>query len=185
MLRQDPDVILVGEIRDVETARIAVESALTGHFVLSSIHATDACSSLQRFVDMGLEAFLIASTVNGVVSQRLVRRICEQCRGPYEPSIEELAFFEQAGGHVPDFGFTQGKGCAFCARTGYLDRMGVFELLTMDDSIKKLLIEGATIDALRAAARAAGMPTLLDGGVRLVESGVTTIAEIMSSVYVL
>jgi type IV pilus assembly protein PilB len=184
ILRQDPDVILVGEIRDSETARIAVESALTGHFVLSSIHSTDAASSLQRFVDLGLEAFMIASTVNGIVSQRLVRRVCDQCRAPYEPSIEELAFYESAGGQRPAAGFSQGEGCSFCARTGYLDRIGVFEVLEIEERIKRLLLEGGTTDALRAAARATGMRTLLDGGIRLVEQGVTTIGEIMASVYV-
>jgi type IV pilus assembly protein PilB len=185
ILRQDPDVILVGEIRDVETARIAVESALTGHFVLSSIHATDACSALQRFVDMGLEAFLIASTVSGVVSQRLVRRICDQCREPYEPAIDEIAFYRQAGGEFHTAGFWQGRGCNFCSRTGYQERVGVFELLSMTSEIKKLLIEGVAIDNLRAAAREQGMDTLLSGGIRLVDEGVTTISEIMSSVYVL
>jgi type IV pilus assembly protein PilB len=185
ILRQDPDIILVGEIRDAETARIAVESALTGHFVLSSIHATDACSALQRYLEMGIEPFLIASTVNGVVSQRLVRRICDQCRGPYEPSIEELAFYEDAGGRPPEKGFTQGGGCNFCARTGYLERVGVFELVRMTNTMKRLIIEGAALDQMRAAAVADGTQTLLNGGVGLVEAGVTTIAEILSSIYVL
>ncbi|HET7488547.1 MAG TPA: GspE/PulE family protein [Acidimicrobiales bacterium] len=185
ILRQDPDVILVGEIRDAETARIAVESALTGHFVLSSIHATDASSALQRYLEMGIEPFLIASTVNGVVSQRLVRRICDQCREPYEPSIEEMAFYHQAGGRPPDKGFTQGRGCNFCARTGFLERVGVFELLRMTSPIKQILIEHASLDALREAAQAQGTRSLLQGGVELVEQGVTTIGEIISSIYVL
>ncbi|HUR18529.1 MAG TPA: GspE/PulE family protein [Acidimicrobiales bacterium] len=185
ILRQDPDVILVGEIRDAETARIAVESALTGHFVLSSIHGTDAASALQRFVEMGIEPFLIASTVNGVVSQRLLRRICDQCREPYEPSIEELAFYEQSGGRRPKKGFSHGTGCNFCARTGYLERVGVFELLMMSNEIKKLLIIGASVEDLRDAAVRAGTRTLRDGGIALVEEGVTTIGEIISSIYVL
>ena len=185
ILRQDPDIILVGEIRDAETARIAVESSLTGHFVLSSIHATDACSALQRLVEMGIEPFLIASTVNGVVSQRLVRRICDQCRVPHEPSVEELAFFEQSGGTIPSRGFTQGRGCNFCARTGYLERIGVFELVKMTNQLKKLLIAGAPVDELRNTAVGEGTQTLLDGGIALVESGTTTIAEIISSIYVL
>ncbi|MFD8026732.1 GspE/PulE family protein [Streptomyces lavendulae] len=183
ILRQDPDVILVGEIRDGETARIAVESALTGHFVLSSIHAADACSALHRFTDMGIEPFLITSTVAGVVSQRLVRRICDQCREPYRPGVDELAFFAKAGGST-DAGFWQGRGCNFCSRTGYQERIGVFELLVMSDTVKRLLVEKASISSLRRAAREQHMESLLDGGVRLVEEGVTTIAEIMSSVYV-
>ncbi|MFJ8043966.1 GspE/PulE family protein [Kitasatospora sp. NPDC096147] len=183
ILRQDPDVILVGEIRDAETARIAVESALTGHFVLSSIHAADACSALHRFADMGIEPFLITSTVAGVVSQRLVRRICDQCREPYRPGVDELAFFARAGGSA-DAEFWQGRGCTFCSRTGYQERIGVFELLVTSDEVKQLLVENAPIDRLRRAAREQGMDTLLDGGVRLVEEGVTTVAEIMSGVYV-
>ncbi|MEV6046713.1 GspE/PulE family protein [Streptomyces xanthochromogenes] len=183
ILRQDPDVILVGEIRDAETARIAVESALTGHFVLSSIHAADACSALHRFTDMGIEPFLITSTVAGVVSQRLVRRICDQCREPYRPGVDELAFFAKAGGST-DTGFWQGRGCNFCSRTGYQERIGVFELLVMSDAVKRLLVEKAPIGSLRKAAREQHMDSLLDGGVRLVEEGITTIAEIMSSVYV-
>lgn len=185
ILRQDPDVILVGEIRDAETARIAVESALTGHFVLSSIHGTDASSALQRLVEMGIEPFLIASTVNGVVSQRLLRRICDQCREPYEPPLEELAFYEASGGRRPAQGFTHGRGCNFCARTGFLERVGVFELLLMTSEIKKLLIAGSSVEDLRDAAVRGGTRTLRDGGIRLVEEGVTTIGEIVSSVYVL
>jgi len=162
-----------------------VESALTGHFVLSSIHGTDASSALQRFIEMGIEPFLIASTVNGIVSQRLLRRICEQCREPYEPSIEELAFYEVSGGRPPARGFTQGRGCNFCAHTGFQERVGVFELLRMTNRIKKLLIAGSSVEDLREAAVLDGTRTLRDGGVVLVESGVTTIAEIISSIYVL
>jgi type IV pilus assembly protein PilB len=204
ILRQDPDVILVGEVRDAETARIAVESALTGHFVLSSLHATDACSALQRLVDMGIEPFLIASTVAGVVSQRLVRRICDQCKEPYEPPLEELAFYEQArirpqalNGKVPSKvatkvavaerpqQFFQGRGCSYCSRTGYRDRVGVFELLPITDAIKALLVSGSSLDDLRATARRDGMISLLDGGIKLVDEGIATIPEIIRSIYVL
>ena len=117
ILRQDPDVILVGEIRDVETARIAVQSALTGHFVLSSLHATDSVAALHRFLDMGIESFLIASSVVGVVGQRLVRRICPSCKAPYQPTAEELAFYEQSGGPAKKT-FYHGEGCNFCSGTG-------------------------------------------------------------------
>jgi type IV pilus assembly protein PilB len=186
ILRQDPDVILVGEVRDAETARIAVESALTGHFVLSSLHATDASSALQRLVDMGIEPFLIASTVIGVVSQRLVRRICDQCREPYEPPIEEIAFYKQAGGTSEDkVTFTQGVGCAYCSRTGYRERAGVFELLPVTDAIKTLLVDGSSLDELRATAKREGMTTLLDAGIELVDQGVATIPEIIRSIYIL
>ena len=186
ILRQDPDVILVGEIRDAETARIAVEAALTGHFVLSSLHATDSCSALQRFVDMGIEPFLISSTVNAVLSQRLVRRICDQCRVPYSPAVEEMAFYEQAGGREKLGGkFTRGDGCNFCSRTGYLERVGVFELLRVTDEVKRRLIAAEPLESLRAAARREGMQSLMDAGIVLIDADVTTISEIMRSVYVL
>ncbi len=185
ILRQDPDIILVGEIRDAETARIAVESALTGHFVLSSIHGVDASSALQRFVEMGIEPFLIASTVNGVVSQRLLRRICDQCREPYTPSIEEMAFYEASGGQLPPGGFTHGRGCNFCAQTGFMGRVGVFELVVMTNALKKLLIAGGSVEELREAAAGDGTRSLREAGTDLVADGTTTIGEIISSIYVL
>ena len=129
ILRQDPDVILVGEIRDVETARIAVQSALTGHFVLSSLHATDAVAALHRFLDMGIESFLIASSVVGVVGQRLVRRICDACKVPYEPDPTRSWRSTRGAGGTPKEEFLHGEGCNFCAGTGYQDRIGVYELL--------------------------------------------------------
>ncbi|HST49849.1 GspE/PulE family protein [Jatrophihabitans sp.] len=185
ILRQDPDVILVGEVRDVETARIAVQSALTGHFVLSSLHATDSVSALHRLIDMGIETFLIASSVTAVLSQRLVRRLCVYCREPYQPSAEELAFLRAIGGDVPDGNFLHGAGCNFCAQTGYLERIGVYEMLTMSDGIRELVLERASHDELRKLARAEGMSTLLEEAVILVQQGVTNLAEIMRSVYVM
>ena len=182
ILRQDPDVILVGEIRDVETARIAVESALTGHLVLSSMHATDAGAALERFLDMGIEPFLVASTVIGVVSQRLVRRICRSCRAPYQPTLEEMAFYTEAGGPAKPT-FWQGEGCNFCARTGYRDRIGVFELLRMNDDLKRVIIGHGGSDELRSVAASAGAAGLLREGVQLVSEDVTTIAEIIRTLY--
>jgi type IV pilus assembly protein PilB len=184
ILRQDPDVILVGEIRDPETAQIAVQSALTGHAVLSSLHATDASSALHRFLDMGIESFLIASSVIGVVSQRLVRRICTQCRAPYEPSVEELATYEAFGGPAKTE-FTHGEGCYFCSQTGYQSRVGVYELLAVTDAIKQVLVDKGSLEDLRAAAVAGGMRTLHQEGVRLVANDVTTMAEVARSIYTL
>jgi type IV pilus assembly protein PilB len=185
VLRQDPDVILVGEIRDVETARIAVQSALTGHFVLSSVHATDTVSALHRLVDMGIETFLVASSVTTVLSQRLVRRVCQYCREPYWPAREELAFLDSVSPGVDaDATFLRGRGCNFCAHTGYLDRVGVYEMLPVSDRIRELVVERAAHDELRKAARSEGMQTLLEEAVGLVRSGVTTVAEVMRSVYV-
>ncbi len=182
ILRQDPDVILVGEIRDVETARIATQSALTGHFVLSSLHATDAVAALHRFLDMGIESFLIASSVLGVVGQRLVRRICESCKATYVPSPEEIAFYEEAGGGVKRK-FYKGAGCNFCANTGYSDRIGVYELLLITPEIKRLVVGWATQDELRRMAVKQGMRTLRDEAIALVEQDLTTIPEVIRHIY--
>jgi type IV pilus assembly protein PilB len=182
ILRQDPDVILVGEIRDVETARIAVQSALTGHFVLSSLHATDSAAALHRFLDMGIESFLIASSVVAVVSQRLVRRICMSCRAPYDPKDEELAFYEEARG-ADKVEFWQGVGCNFCADTGYRDRIGVYELMRITPEIKRLIVGWATQEELQRMAISQGMRTLRDEALQLVADDVTTIAEVVRSIY--
>jgi type IV pilus assembly protein PilB len=182
ILRQDPDVILVGEIRDVETARIAVQSALSGHFVLSSLHATDSISALHRFLDMGIESFLISSSVVGIVGQRLVRRICPSCKAPHQPTAEELAFYEQSGG-PPKKIFYHGEGCNFCSGTGYRDRIGVFELLRITPELKRLIVGWATQDELRRLAQQQGMRTLQEEAVALIGRDVTTIAEVVRSIY--
>ena len=184
ILRQDPDAILVGEIRDVETARMAVQSALTGHLVLSSIHATDAVSALHRFLDMGIESFLIASSMLGVVGQRLVRRMCPECKVPYEPSAEELAVWDKAGMPEKET-FFHGEGCVFCSNTGYQGRIGVYEVLRVTDAMKSLIVANATHDQLKDEALQDGMVTLQDQAMRLVEKDVTTITEVMRTIYVL
>ena len=182
ILRQDPDVILVGEIRDVETARVAVQSALTGHLVLSSLHATDSVSALHRFLDMGIESFLIASSVLAVVGQRLVRRICPACKARYTPSDEELMFFEESGSSDKQ-DFYQGEGCNFCAGTGYQDRVGVYELLRITPEIKRLVVGWATQEELRRLAQKQGMRTLRQEAMALVEQDVTTVSEVIRSIY--
>ncbi|OIJ25974.1 pilus assembly protein PilB [Nocardioides luteus] len=187
ILRQDPDIILVGEIRDVDTARIAVQSALTGHLVLSSLHATEAVSALYRLVDMGVETFLIASSVTAVVAQRLVRRSCTSCLEPYQPSPDELAFLRSFGDPEADATadrFLRGTGCHLCAHTGYLDRIGVYELLTVTDEVRELLIDRAPHEEMRKLARSQGMRTLQEQAVQLVREGTTTAAEVMRSIYV-
>jgi type IV pilus assembly protein PilB len=186
ILRQDPDIILVGEIRDVETARIAIQSALTGHFVLSSLHATDAASALHRLLDMGIEPFLVASSVGAVLSQRLVRKVCGHCRESYEPMAEELALMAaiHADGAAPDGGFIRGAGCNFCAHTGYLERVGVYEMLTVTEGIRELVLARASHDELRKLARHEGMRTLQEEAARLVTAGVTNPAELLRSIYV-
>jgi len=183
ILRQDPDVILVGEVRDVETARIAVQAALTGHFVLSSIHATDSVSALHRLLDMGIETFLVASSITAVVAQRLVRRSCSYCLTEYAPAAEELAFLESLGGRRPENGFVRGEGCNFCGQTGYLERIGVYELLEISDAIRELVLRRAAHDELRRVARDEGMRTLQEEAMRVVEAGITTLPEVMRSIY--
>lgn len=182
ILRQDPDVILVGEIRDVDTARVAVQSALTGHFVLSSLHATDCAAALHRFLDMGIESFLIASSVVAVVAQRLVRRTCQTCKVSYSPKDEELAFYEESGGPQKQ-SFWHGEGCNFCAGTGYRERIGVYELMRITPEIKRLIVGWATQEELQRMAVSQGMLTLRDEAVRLIANDVTTVSEVMRSIY--
>jgi type IV pilus assembly protein PilB len=185
ILRQDPDAILVGEIRDVETARIAVQAALTGHFVMSSLHATDATSALHRFMDMGIEPFLVASSLLGVVGQRLVRKVCPLCAATYEPTPDERAFFERGGGDPAKTEFVYGTGCNFCGNTGYYDRVGIYEVLGVTDELKELIVQNAPHAALRKLAIEQGMRTLRDQAVQLVMQDKTTIAEVLRTVYVL
>ncbi len=185
ILRQDPDSILVGEIRDVETARIAVQAALTGHFVMSSLHATDATSALHRFMDMGIEPFLVASSLLGVVGQRLVRKVCPNCVNPYDPTPDERAFYERGGGNPEKTSFVYGAGCNFCGQTGYYDRIGIYEVLAVTDELKELIVENAPHAELRKCAMAQGMRTLRDQAVQLVTQDKTTIAEVLRTVYVL
>jgi len=184
ILRQDPDVILVGEIRDVETARIAVQAALTGHLVLSSLHATDAASALYRFLDMGIEPFVIAASVIGIVGQRLIRRTCPSCKTAYTPSEEELDYYHHNGG--PDKAtFYRGGGCNFCTGTGYQGRIGVYELLKVTPEIKRLIVGSSDHDAIRLMAQQEGMRTLGQEAMALVVSDVTTLAEVIRTVYTL
>jgi type IV pilus assembly protein PilB len=182
ILRQDPDVILVGEIRDLETAEIAVQSALTGHLVLSSLHATDAAGVLQRFGEMGIEGFLISSSVTGIVAQRLVRRICEHCRAPYQLSVEEADLHRQLS-NVEKTNFTRGAGCDQCARTGYRGRIGVFEVLTLTDAIKRLIANRAGVEEIRKRALKDGMVTMRRDAVAKVDQDITTMSEVIRSVY--
>jgi type IV pilus assembly protein PilB len=184
LLRQDPDVILVGEIRDADTARIAVQSALTGHFVLSSLHGTDAAAALHRLLDMGIEAFLIASSVMGVIGQRLLRRICDSCKEPYQPDAEEMALFQH---HLPNNDkslFFHGAGCQDCSQTGYRDRIGVYELLKLSPAIRQLIVEHATTERVRQLAIDEGMRPMIAEAINLVEADITTVAEVIRTLYV-
>ena len=183
ILRQDPDVILVGEIRDADTARIAIQSALTGHFVLSSLHGTDSVAALHRFLDMGIEAFLIASSVVGVIGQRLLRRICDSCKEPYQPPADEIAVYRQHSGGSDKSQFFHGAGCNFCAGTGYRDRIGVYELLRITPELRRLIVGWATTEELRRLAVAQGMRTMLREAMQLVENDVTTVPEVVRTLF--
>lgn len=184
ILRQDPDIILVGEIRDRETAEIAVQSALTGHLVLSSLHATDAVGALLRFTDMGIEAFLIASSVIAIVAQRLVRKTCDGCKVPYAPTEEDLDFAMSLGMPRPDTLY-HGQGCSRCNGTGYYDRLGVFEVLTMSDDLKRLVMNKASHQEILAGAVAGGMVPLRTDAWQKITAGVTTVSEVLRSVYII
>jgi len=183
ILRQDPDVILVGEVRDVETARIAVQSALTGHRVFSSIHAIDAVSSLYRLLDMGIEPFLVTSAIIGVVAQRLVRRTCKTCAVAYEPTLSELMIYRKLGGQEKD-AWLRGEGCQYCSGTGYFDRVGVYEVLNITDELRQCVVDGKTPREARELAIEQGMRTLQHEAVQLVEANVTTMEEVVKHVLV-
>ena len=184
ILRQDPDIILVGEIRDRETAEIAVQSALTGHLVLSSLHATDAVGALLRFTDMGIEGFLIASSVIAIVAQRLVRKTCDGCKVPYAPTQEDINFGESLGLPRPEVLY-RGQGCSRCNGTGYYDRLGVFEVLTMSNDLKRLVMNKASHQEIMAAAVAGGMVPLRIDAWQKITAGVTTVSEVLRSVYII
>jgi type IV pilus assembly protein PilB len=185
ILRQDPDVILVGEIRDAETAQIAIQSALTGHFVLSSLHSTDSVSALYRFLDMGIEPFLVASSVLAVVGQRLLRRTCPHCRVPHVLTAEEEAFYRQAGGSGRTR-FWVGEGCNLCSQTGYLDRVGVYELLQLSQEMRALVVApNPSHDDMRRLALDQGMRSMRQEAIRLVDEDVTTVAEVVRTIYTL
>ena len=183
ILRQDPDVILVGEIRDHETARIAVQASLTGHLVMSSIHATDAVSSLYRFIDMGIEPFLVASSLVGVVGQRLVRRICASCAEPYEPTDIELGEYAALGGPEKKQ-FVRGRGCEYCASTGYRGRIAVYEVMEVTEEIGQLVVSRATPHEVRMAAVAQGMRPMRVEAAHLIASDLTTVDEVHRSVFI-
>jgi type IV pilus assembly protein PilB len=179
ILRQDPDRILVGEIRDVETAEIAVQASLTGHMVFSTLHTNDAPSTVTRLRDMGVPPFLITATVEAILAQRLVRRICTNCREEVVPSAEVMADLELTTDQVADKKFYRGRGCEKCNRSGYKGRMGLFELLIMNDELRDLVMRNASTEDLREAARRAGMVTLRDSGMEGIFSGATTADEVI------
>ena len=179
ILRQDPDKILVGEVRDLETAQIAVESSLTGHIVYSTLHTNDAPSSVTRILDLGLEPFLISATLEGVIAQRLARRICLQCKTAYDPTEQELYELELTASETQGREFYFGKGCKSCNGTGYKGRVALFEMMLVNDRLRDMIMNAGSTADLRSAAREDGMRTLRDSGLLQIYDGISTIEEVV------
>jgi type IV pilus assembly protein PilB len=178
ILRQDPDIILVGEIRDLETAEIAAQASLTGHVVFTTLHTNDAPSSIARLLDLGVEPFLLTATIEGIVAQRLVRRICKNCKTQFEPSETQLMELQLTPDDVKGKKFHYGRGCNRCNGTGYRGRIGIFEIMVFNDDIRDLIMKQASTSVLRAAGQKVGMRLLRDNGLAAIYDGITTIDEI-------
>jgi type IV pilus assembly protein PilB len=178
ILRQDPDIILVGEVRDLETAEIAAQSSLTGHVVFTTLHTTDAPSSVARLLDLGVEPFLITATIEGIVAQRLVRKICAGCKTAFEPKASQLKDIGLTEDSVKGKKFHYGRGCSKCNGTGYKGRIGIFEIMVFNDEIRELIMDRASTNVLRSAAVKAGMRQLRENGLIAMFDGITTIDEI-------
>jgi type II secretory ATPase GspE/PulE/Tfp pilus assembly ATPase PilB-like protein len=180
ILRQDPDRVLVGEIRDVETAQIAVQASLTGHLVFSTLHTNSAAATITRLLDMGVEPFLITSSLEAIIGQRLVRTICQHCKKPYEPSEDELIEFDLTPEQVAEEGITfyEGEGCDDCGHTGYRGRIGIYELLPITDEIRDLILERATTDEIHEMALRHNMITMRQDGWIKICMGLTTLSEV-------
>jgi type IV pilus assembly protein PilB len=181
ILRQDPDIVMVGEIRDLETAEIAAQASLTGHLVLTTLHTNDAPSSVARLLDLGVEPFLLTATIEGIVAQRLIRKICENCKTQFQPTEAQLMEIELAPEDVKDKKFFYGRGCNRCNNTGYRGRIALFEIMTFNDEIRNLIMNRASTNILRIAAQKTGMKLLRENGLASVYDGVTTIDEIVKA----
>jgi type IV pilus assembly protein PilB len=179
-LRQDPNIIMIGEIRDLETGGIAIKAALTGHLVLSTLHTNDAPSTITRMIDMGIEAFNVASAVNLVVAQRLVRRICKECKGPHTYTDVELkALGEDRMEEWKKLPFMKGSGCETCSGTGYKGRAGLYEVMALTPELRRLILRGASVAEMQEQAVADGMLTLRMDGIVKISKGVTTLEEVI------
>ena len=178
LLRQDPDVVMLGEIRDGETARIAVQASLTGHLVLSTLHTNDSPASITRLINIGVEPYLISAAVNGILAQRLVRKVCDNCKVPFEPSDEQKKLYA-SNGFDPSRPMMRGEGCEKCRKTGYTGRLGLYELLEMTDALRDAVTTNPEVNALRRLCREAGLVTLREDGWQKVEQGLTSVDEIL------
>ena len=178
-LRQDPDVIMLGEIRDLESARMAIEASLTGHFVFSTLHTNDAAGTVTRFIDMGVEPYLIASSLVGVIGQRLIRRVCPKCKTPFVPTDDDLWLLGLERSEIGDRKFYYGKGCDHCNKTGYKGRKALTEVLVMNPQINELVIQNMPTVMIRDKAREQGMRTMREDGLRAILNGETTMEEVL------
>jgi general secretion pathway protein E/type IV pilus assembly protein PilB len=181
MLRQAPNIVMIGEIRDLETAEIAINAALTGHMVFSTLHTNDSVSAVTRLVDIGVKPFLVSAALRGALAQRLVRRVCQSCAKPYKPTAKELYSIGMTEQDIAGATPMKGAGCAKCGERGYKGRRGVFELFVITEEIQEMIYSGATLVDLRRKAREAGMRTMREDGQRKVASGMTTIEEVMGA----
>jgi type IV pilus assembly protein PilB len=179
MLRQNPNILLVGEIRDQETAETAIQASLTGHLVFSTLHTNDAPSAVTRLVDIGIQPFLVASSVMGIMAQRLVRKVCVKCRQRYEPPAHILNGLGVRPDIAKKANFMKGKGCSHCNKTGYRGRMGIFELMAMTSQIRDMTFKGEPTQNLRKVARKQGMRTLFEDGMIKTLKGLTTVDEVL------
>jgi general secretion pathway protein E/type IV pilus assembly protein PilB len=181
MLRQAPNVIMLGEIRDLETATIAINASLTGHLVFSTLHTNDAPSAVTRLIDIGVKPFLVASSTRCLMAQRLVRKVCKRCGGPYTPTEQELRALSVDPAQVASASFKKGRGCSECNKTGHRGRMGIFEIFVIDDEVRKLIYDKVSSAVLRARAREMGMRTLREDGARKAVAGLTTPDEVIKA----
>jgi type IV pilus assembly protein PilB len=177
LLRQDPDVIMIGEIRDNETARIAVQAALTGHLVLSTLHTNDAASSITRLVDIGIDSYLIAASLNAVLAQRLVRKICPKCKKKYQAPDKMREYIKRSGIKVKNF--YHGTGCKNCRNSGYIGRVGIYELLVIDDTFRNMINKDSSVNNMRRVFHKSGNRSLFEDGLLKVNQGLTTIDEVL------
>jgi general secretion pathway protein E/type IV pilus assembly protein PilB len=180
ILRQAPNIVMIGEIRDLETANIAVQASLTGHLVFSTLHTNDAPSAVTRLIDMGVKPFLVASSCRAIMAQRLIRKICQHCKQPYKPTDYEMRILKIDRAELEKTAIYKGVGCSDCSRTGYRGRMGLYEILESNEEIHELIYERVSSNVLRARCREMGMRTLREDGVRKIMAGITTTEEVIA-----
>ena len=180
MLRQAPNIVMIGEIRDLDTANIAVQASLTGHLVFSTLHTNDAPSAVTRLIDIGVKPFLVASSIRAIMAQRLIRKVCQRCKEPYHPTQYEMDLLKLNAAELEKATIFRGRGCGECGRTGYHGRMGIYEIFELDEDVRQLIYEKVASNVIRSRARELGMRTLREDGVRKIMAGITTPEEVIS-----